>query len=417
MTASLRRDAILISFNLLFLLAALAGCGADDSVLRAEADPVDLGLAWTDDLLEGAVAVTNVADETIHVVGARVDEGGMDGFSLRSGGANVPVTLDPGETFRQGVVFSSRDLGSFHGSITLQYTIGLGDEQTRVIGLVAEVTDPGEDADHDGLSAAQGDCDDSDGDVYPGAEEVCDGVDRDCDGDLEDGCASCADILAAGLSSGSGEYPIYPGQGHERFVVDCEMELDGGGWTLVQRTTDSWVDSKELRTDYRSFRDQTVGEPSAAFRLAGAHWPEVAAQGQVIVDILPRTDDRAPCEDSLRYRADGFELFAPTDGPAVLDTVDQSVPIFASAELSTTDAGPATGCVNDADAVPWFLDSCCSTCPTISVEDGWNKPVPAADYLHDSPDLFGQRVDDVCNGSVDEYGGFVAATRMSIYLR
>jgi len=407
----------LLYSTIAILAVGLAGCGADDSVLHAEADPVDLGQAWADYLLEGAVAVTNVTGETVHVTGARVDEGGMDGFALRSGGANVPATLDPGETFRQGVVFSSRDLGRFHGSITLLYTVGLGEEQARVIGLEATVADPGEDADHDGLSAAQGDCDDTDGSVYPGAQEVCDGVDRDCDGDPDDGCRSCADILGAGLSMGTGEYPIYPGQGHERFVVECEMELDGGGWTLVQRTTDSWVDSKDLRTDYRTFRDQTVGEPASAFRLAGAHWPELTSTGQVLVDILPRTDDRAPCDDSLRYRADGLALFAPVDGPAVLETVEQGVPIFDGFELSTTDAGPATGCVNEDDAVPWFLDACCSTCPTISVEDGWNKPVPAADYLHDEADEFGRRVEDVCAGSVDEHEGFVAATRMSIYLR
>ena len=43
------------------------------------------------------------------------------------------------------------------------------------------------DADNDEFSPADGDCDDTDATVYPGAEEVCDGLDNDCNGVLDDG--------------------------------------------------------------------------------------------------------------------------------------------------------------------------------------------------------------------------------------
>jgi len=39
-----------------------------------------------------------------------------------------------------------------------------------------------EDRDYDGLRYCEGDCDDDDNDVYPGAEEICDDKDNDCDG-------------------------------------------------------------------------------------------------------------------------------------------------------------------------------------------------------------------------------------------
>ena len=41
------------------------------------------------------------------------------------------------------------------------------------------------DADGDGWTVADGDCDDSNADVYPGAPEICDGLDDDCDGSLD----------------------------------------------------------------------------------------------------------------------------------------------------------------------------------------------------------------------------------------
>jgi hypothetical protein len=42
------------------------------------------------------------------------------------------------------------------------------------------------DADADGWTTVDGDCDDADPSVYPGAKEVKDGIDNDCDGDIDE---------------------------------------------------------------------------------------------------------------------------------------------------------------------------------------------------------------------------------------
>ncbi|MGB5321206.1 MopE-related protein [Lutimonas sp.] len=42
------------------------------------------------------------------------------------------------------------------------------------------------DADGDGYSVEQGDCDDDNPDIYPGAEEICDDIDNDCDGEVDE---------------------------------------------------------------------------------------------------------------------------------------------------------------------------------------------------------------------------------------
>ena len=58
-----------------------------------------------------------------------------------------------------------------------------------------------EDLDGDGYTTDEGDCDDTNPDIHPGAEEVCDGTDNDCDGFVDedfidsdgDGIANCMD--------------------------------------------------------------------------------------------------------------------------------------------------------------------------------------------------------------------------------
>ena len=52
------------------------------------------------------------------------------------------------------------------------------------------------DLDQDGISACEGDCDDSNAAINPGQSDICNGLDDDCDGDVdEDGVASCDDGL------------------------------------------------------------------------------------------------------------------------------------------------------------------------------------------------------------------------------
>lgn len=48
------------------------------------------------------------------------------------------------------------------------------------------------DQDADGFTTCEGDCDDTEVSVFPGASEACDGVDNDCDGQTDEGCCAPA---------------------------------------------------------------------------------------------------------------------------------------------------------------------------------------------------------------------------------
>jgi len=68
------------------------------------------------------------------------------------------------------------------------------------------------DADNDGYRAHEGDCNDADPSIHPGATEVCDGVDQDCDNQIDEGdvCPSPTRATATGLGSGDPDTGLQP---------------------------------------------------------------------------------------------------------------------------------------------------------------------------------------------------------------
>lgn len=54
---------------------------------------------------------------------------------------------------------------------------------------------PDDDADGDGYTEAEGDCDDADASTNPGAEELCDGLDNNCDNVIDLGCPGPNNVI------------------------------------------------------------------------------------------------------------------------------------------------------------------------------------------------------------------------------
>jgi len=87
------------------------------------------------------------------------------------------------------------------------------------------------------------DCDDTDIAIYPGAAEICDGSDNNCDGSSDENLVgvdslcpaqSCIDLLDTWQVNADGVYWVDPA-GAGAFQVYCDMNIDGGGWTLLAK--------------------------------------------------------------------------------------------------------------------------------------------------------------------------------------
>ncbi|XP_078666661.1 microfibril-associated glycoprotein 4-like [Branchiostoma floridae x Branchiostoma belcheri] len=73
----------------------------------------------------------------------------------------------------------------------------------------------------------------------------------------------CQDIRDNDETTPSGVYMVYPRDNLGGFNVFCDMDTDGGGWTLFQKRQDGTVDF------YRGWRDYKIGFPS---NLNGEFW-------------------------------------------------------------------------------------------------------------------------------------------------
>ncbi len=119
---------------------------------------------------------------------------------ILSGGKFYGTTYDGGTiNGGAGVLFEWNPVtGNFSKEFDFGGANGSYPQQTALLEYIL----PGSDNDGDGFSPAQGDCNDEDPAIYPGAAELCNGIDDNCDGDIDEGFVYS--VAGATVSSSEG---------------------------------------------------------------------------------------------------------------------------------------------------------------------------------------------------------------------
>ncbi|MDP2307684.1 MAG: putative metal-binding motif-containing protein [Pseudomonadota bacterium] len=285
------------------------------------------------------------------------------------------------------------------------------------------------DADGDGYVAAD-DCDETNADIHPDAEELCDGVDQNCDGVLDDGVGTAwyADADADGYGDAASEtLACTAPENTVADATDCDdtsASVSPGAaesCNEVDDDCDGTVDEDVTTTFYADADQDGYGDAATAADACAAAEGWVA-DGTDCDDADAAYNPGVPeeCTDPNDYNCDGSVGYADADGDgfaacADCDDTDSAVNADASEVCDTVDndCDGATDEDDAADAGTWYRDA---------DADGYGDPsatfascaVPTG-YVADATDCDGRDaavypgavercdgVDHDCDGLTDE---------------
>ncbi|XP_019616506.1 PREDICTED: ryncolin-4-like [Branchiostoma belcheri] len=165
----------------------------------------------------------------------------------------------------------------------------------------------------------------------------------------------CQDILDNDETTPSGVYMVYPRDNLGGFLVYCDMDTDGGGWTLFQRRQDGTVDF------YRGWEDYKTGFPS---NLNGEFWLGNDNLYRLAVQkVYQLRVDMEDVEGETRYAAYDTFAISPESQNYKLHigtysgTAGDSLTVHDGKPFSTKDRDNPSSCAQNYKGA-WWYESC-----------------------------------------------------------
>lgn len=166
----------------------------------------------------------------------------------------------------------------------------------------------------------------------------------------------CYELLHKNLSSGSGVYSVRLWQSHRDIDVYCDMDTDGGGWTVFQSRCNGSVDFYRNFSEYEHGFGSLYGE----FWLGLSYVQEMVAQNKTELRL-----DLTAANGSTAFEVfQNFRLGSPPDYTLNIDrgtgTVGDSdftgLPFHNGRAFLTYDRPDPNGCA--ANYPGWWLANC-----------------------------------------------------------
>ncbi|MFK7929820.1 MAG: MopE-related protein [Myxococcota bacterium] len=172
---------------------------------------------------EQRVALSNAGGEPLEVLSVTLVQGDDNVWSISRDPAG---DVEPGGSVDLVVNFSP-NVADEDESGRVQIRTTDSDSGPLTIDLMGRGAPSTVDNDADGFSPADGDCDDGDDTIFPGAPELCDGQDNDCDGatpsDEDDSDRDGVRVCAGDCDDDDNN--VYPGA--EEICDDKDSDCDG----------------------------------------------------------------------------------------------------------------------------------------------------------------------------------------------